>query len=150
MGSAPRAVGKSLAWHTRQGSSAHILADSVAIAIRSATETSSAGRHQAKRSTPPTPTQPSVPVLDSSCPPAKTLRTNSGCNLSDRKKRRSTTNGHTDERSQGQIQRFQAFPNPCLRGGQKRVSAATSFYAAFRPLFRQVGRWCTGIPFEPA
>ncbi len=31
---------------------------------------------------------------------------------------------------------------------KKRVSAATSFYAAFRPLFRQVGRWCTGIPCE--
>ena len=23
-----------------------------------------------------------------------------------------------------------------------------SFYAAFRPLFRRVGRWCTGIRFE--
>ena len=28
------------------------------------------------------------------------------------------------------------------------MSAATSFYAAFRPLFRQIGRWCTGIPFD--
>ena len=28
------------------------------------------------------------------------------------------------------------------------MSAATSFYAAFRPLFRQIGHWCTGIPNE--
>ena len=28
------------------------------------------------------------------------------------------------------------------------MSAATSFYAAFRPLFRQIGRWCTGIRSE--
>ena len=47
-------------------------------------------------------------------------------------------------------------PNPVISGFPKpspirwfeRVSAATSFYAAFRPLFRQIGRWCTGIPNE--
>src|ERR1035437_2915290 len=38
------------------------------------------------------------------------------------------------------------FPKPLPTGWSKRVSAATSFYAAYRPLFRQVGRWCTGIP----
>ena len=38
------------------------------------------------------------------------------------------------------------FPKPLPTGWSKRVAAATSFYAAFRPLFRQVGRWCTGIP----
>jgi len=37
-------------------------------------------------------------------------------------------------------------PKPSPIGWFERVSAATSFYAAFRPLFRQVGRWCTGIP----
>src|ERR1035441_3430285 len=45
-------------------------------------------------------------------------------------------------------------PNPVISGFPKpspirwfeRVSAATSFYAAFRPLFQQIGRWCTGIP----
>src|ERR1035441_2623790 len=35
-----------------------------------------------------------------------------------------------------------------LRKPPSAASAATSFYAAFRPLFQQVGRWCTGIPFE--
>src|ERR1039458_10691931 len=35
------------------------------------------------------------------------------------------------------------FPKPSPIRWFKRVSAATSFYAAFRPLFRQVGRWCT-------
>src|ERR1017187_2231457 len=39
------------------------------------------------------------------------------------------------------------FPKPSPIRWSERVSAATSFYAAFRPLFRQVGRWCTGIPF---
>lgn len=29
------------------------------------------------------------------------------------------------------------------------MSAATSIYAAFRPLFQQVGRWCTGKGFAP-
>src|ERR1022692_3938901 len=38
------------------------------------------------------------------------------------------------------------FPKPSPIRWSERVSAATSFYAAFRPLFRQVGRWCTGIP----
>jgi|SRR5580658_5028614 hypothetical protein len=42
-----------------------------------------------------------------------------------------------------------SFPKPLPTGWSKRVSAETSFYAAFRPPFRQVGRWCTGIPFEP-
>jgi len=37
-------------------------------------------------------------------------------------------------------------PKPSPIRWSKRVSATTSFYAAFRPLFRQVGRWCTGIP----
>jgi hypothetical protein len=32
------------------------------------------------------------------------------------------------------------FPKPSPTRWSKRVSAATSFYAAFRPLFRQVGR----------
>jgi len=40
------------------------------------------------------------------------------------------------------------FPKPLPTRWSKRVSAATSFYAAFRPLFLQVGRWCTGIPCE--
>jgi len=40
------------------------------------------------------------------------------------------------------------FPKPSPIRWFERVSAETSFYAAFRPLFRQVGRWCTGIPFE--
>jgi hypothetical protein len=40
------------------------------------------------------------------------------------------------------------FPKPLPTGWSKRVSAATSFYADFRPLFQQVGRWCTGIGFE--
>src|ERR1017187_3843140 len=47
-------------------------------------------------------------------------------------------------------------PNPVISGFPKpspimwfeRVSAATSFYAAFRPLFRQIGRWRTGIPSD--
>jgi hypothetical protein len=41
------------------------------------------------------------------------------------------------------------FPKPLPSRWFKRVSEATSFYVAFRPLFRQVGRWCTGIPSEP-
>jgi len=39
------------------------------------------------------------------------------------------------------------FPKPSPIRWFERVSAATSFYADFRPLFRQIGRWCTGIPF---
>ena len=38
------------------------------------------------------------------------------------------------------------FPKPSPIRWFERVSAATSFYAAFRPLFRQTGRWYTGIP----
>jgi hypothetical protein len=49
-----------------------------------------------------------------------------------------------------------ANPNPVVSGFPKPspirwfegVSAATSIYAAFRPLFQQVGRWCTSIRFE--
>src|ERR1019366_2280814 len=37
-------------------------------------------------------------------------------------------------------------PEPSPIRWSERVSAATSFYEAFRPLFRQIGRWCTGIP----
>src|SRR5271156_2088463 len=64
-----RAVGRYRVWRTRQGSSARIPADEAAIATHSAIETSSADRRPAKRSTPPAPAQPSVPVLDSSVPP---------------------------------------------------------------------------------
>src|SRR5271163_3307088 len=66
---AQQAAGKYRVWRIRQGSSARIPAGSAAIATRSAKETSSAGRHQAKRLPLPTPTQPSGPVLDSSCHP---------------------------------------------------------------------------------
>ena len=53
------------------------------------------------------------------------------------------------EAGKGKTQRFQVSKPSPIRWSE-RVSAATSFYAAFRPLFRQVGRWCTGIPFEHA
>src|ERR1700679_1757274 len=92
MGCAMRAAGKYRVWHTHQGSFARIRADWAAIATHLAIETSSAGRRQAKKSTPPTPAKPSAPGRDSWCPPAKTLRTNSGCHLSYGKKPRSTTN----------------------------------------------------------
>ena len=39
-------------------------------------------------------------------------------------------------------------PKPSPIRWFERVSAATSFYATFRPLFQQVCRWCTGIRFE--
>src|SRR5208283_5346435 len=70
-GYAQRAVGKSRAWHTRQGSSARIPAGSAAIATRSAIETSSADTQQTRKSIPPTPTPPLAPVLDSWCPPPR-------------------------------------------------------------------------------
>lgn len=47
-----------------------------------------------------------------------------------------------------QVPTISSVPEPLPTGWSKRVSAATSFYAAFRPLFRQIGRWCTGIRFD--
>ncbi len=38
------------------------------------------------------------------------------------------------------------FPKPLPTRWFKRVSAATSFYAAFRPLFRPDRRWSASIP----
>jgi hypothetical protein len=61
---------------------------------------------------------------------------------------RRVNEGYTDGGRKGQIQRFQVFPSPCQTQWFKRVQSAASFYAAFRPLFREVGRWCTGIPIE--
>jgi len=40
------------------------------------------------------------------------------------------------------------FPTPTPSGWYERPGAAAHFYAPFRHLFRQVGRWFTGTPFE--
>src|SRR5271156_2400826 len=59
-----------------------------------------------------------------------------------------STRCSTDGSRKRQIQRFQAFPSLLPVRWSKRVSAATSFYAAFRPLFCLAGRWLASIPLD--
>ncbi len=49
---------------------------------------------------------------------------------------------------EGQIPRLSGFPKPLPTHRLRRVRSATSFYAAFRPLFRLDRRWPASIPFD--
>jgi hypothetical protein len=60
---------------------------------------------------------------------------------------RSQRGRKTDGRRKGKPGGFR-LSQPFAYGVVQKVSAATSFYAAFRPRFRQIGRGCTSIRSE--